>query len=84
MKKFTWTTASWMLAILGAMLIYSYTFKGNTFCDGYKKGYKKGNCFEIEFCIEPTITPLCPLPKLGATTYEDGYSRGFLDGYNAQ
>jgi hypothetical protein len=54
-----------------------------TYCDGFKKGYVAGACFENPFCIEP-VTPLCPNPIPNFTEYKDGYQRGFKEGLKAR
>jgi len=49
------------------------------FCEGFKAGYKAGACYGKSSCLAP-LPPLCPLPKLGEKTYQDGYNRGFNAG----
>lgn len=49
------------------------------FCDGFRVGYEKGYCYQEFSCLRPLV-PLCPLPGLGESSFEDGYNRGFLDG----
>lgn len=70
------------------LIIFSLCFitggydKQNTassFCEGFKQGYKDGYCYRIVNCLEP-MTPMCPMPKMGETTYKHGYNRGFLRG----
>lgn len=50
-----------------------------TYCDGWEKGYIQGYCYEVIGCVKP-IVPICPIPKVGQTSYDDGYNRGFLKG----
>lgn len=54
-------------------------FDTNAFCEGWDKGYVRGYCYRKQNCIEPII-PLCPIPRIGESTYEDGYNRGFERG----
>lgn len=53
------------------------------FCAGYQDGYVEGYCYEQFGCLRP-LAPLCPLARLGETTYQDGYNRGFIAGMNAR
>lgn len=49
------------------------------YCDGFEAGYAEGYCYQETFCLKP-LPPLCPLPRLGESTFQDGYNRGFLLG----
>jgi hypothetical protein len=49
------------------------------FCAGWADGYGEGYCYEQYACLRP-LTPLCPLPRLGESSYQDGYNRGFMVG----
>lgn len=51
----------------------------NSFCDGYEEGFKAGKCDGNQFCIPP-IPPICPIPGIGESTFQDGYNRGFKKG----
>ncbi len=51
----------------------------NSYCDGFQAGYKAGYCYRKYSCIPP-LPPLCPLPRLGESTFQDGYNRGFTLG----
>ena len=55
--------------------------KSTEFCDGWEDGYCQGWEYVKgpEFSICP-IVPLCPMPKMFAEEYLDGYNRGFLKG----
>ena len=71
-----------LLAIIITLFISAWTSEGryDSFCEGWKDGYKEGWCYELPHnCITP-IVPLCPLPELYRDTYIDGYNRGFLKG----
>ncbi len=57
--------------------------QASAFCDGWEAGYKAGYCYRQFACLSPLV-PLCPLPRLGESTYMDGYNRGFLAGLNAR
>lgn len=64
--------------------IYTPIARADAFCDGWQAGYKAGYCYGKGMgCLEP-LTPLCPLARLGESTFQDGYNRGFLAGVNAQ
>ena len=66
-----------MRTLLLILVLAVCTF-ANSFCDGWAAGYKAGWCYGREYsCLEP-LTPLCPLPRLGEDTFQDGYNRGFL------
>lgn len=53
------------------------------FCVGYKHGYIAGYCASQDTpqsqCIRP-IVPICPIPDLMESSYQDGYARGFQEG----
>jgi hypothetical protein len=53
------------------------------FCSGWKDGYINGWCYGDRFCIPP-IVPICPVPRIGESTYTDGYNRGFIVGKGAR
>lgn len=65
-----------LLLIAPAIISWS-----SAFCNGWEEGYVDGYCYNIPHCIEP-IPPLCPMPRLGESSYMDGYNRGFLKGIN--
>jgi len=74
------TKAFLVVALTYVLIIYPVILKKESkYCDGWEKGYKAGWCYEIVNCIEP-IVPVCPVPKPGLDTYEDGYNRGFTQG----
>jgi hypothetical protein len=54
----------------------------SAFCEGFHAGYNAGWCYQQYGCLQP-LPPLCPLPNLGESTYQDGYNRGFLAGLHA-
>lgn len=50
------------------------------FCDGHQLGYARGYCEARGYgCVRP-ITPICPIRKIGQSTFQDGYDQGFVDG----
>lgn len=55
----------------------------SAFCDGFAAGYKAGYCYQQYGCIPP-IPPICPIPNIGESTFQDGYNRGFLAGQAAR
>jgi hypothetical protein len=57
----------------------------DAFCRGYQAGYKRGYCSNHgrNMCIPP-IPPICPIPRIGESSFQDGYDRGFADGAAAQ
>jgi len=59
--------------------LLSFGALASGFCEGFKEGYKAGYCHNDSFCLPP-LPPLCPLPGLGETSFQDGYNRGFLSG----
>jgi hypothetical protein len=69
--------------ILIALIAISSVFS-SPFNAGYKDGYEDGYCKDIFGCLTP-LTPLPPLTQIGENpnSYQDGYQRGFLDGYRA-
>jgi len=72
-----------VFAIVCSILLFSSLAFADAFCDGWEDGYKAGYCYRQYACLEPLV-PLCPLPRLGEDTYQDGYNRGFLAGLNAR
>lgn len=73
-----------IIALVFFMAIFTSTnVFASAFCEGWQEGYVAGYCYRKYTCLEPLV-PLCPLPKLGETTYQDGYNRGFLEGLNAK
>ena len=63
--------------------ILSISFLGysqNEFSDGYKAGYKEGNCFDKTVGCISRIPPIAPIPPVGKNTYKDGYNIGFTKG----
>lgn len=63
--------------LLGCLLISAVSKED--YCDGWKKGYEAGYCYEVQNCIKP-IVPVCPIPKLNEKSFQDGYNRGFTVG----
>ena len=58
-------------------------FSEQSFCDGWKDGYKEGFTYynSVNGKIKPIfITPICPIASIGYNTYKDGYNRGLLIG----
>jgi hypothetical protein len=72
-----------MKIIILLLLAITLSTGESDFCDGFKKGYKNGYCFEQELCLAP-LTPLCPLPKLNQDSYQNGYDVGFVKGKEAK
>ena len=66
------------ICILISNILQLYNIN-HTYCDGWEKGYVKGYCYEVQNCIKPTV-PICPIPKIGFETYQDGLDRGFVEG----
>ena len=51
-----------------------------TFEDGWKDGFESGwRSVKGSMGIVP-ITPICPIPRIGKDSYEDGFDRGFARG----
>ena len=71
-----------LLFVVIAALLSSPVSGGSPYCEGFDEGYKAGYCYRQYSCISP-ITPICPIARIGESTYGDGYNRGFLAGLNA-
>ena len=67
------------LLIILSVAFVCFSF-GTEYCDGWADGYSAGYCYNSGYACIPRIAPLCPLPKLGKDSYQDGYNRGFLRG----
>ncbi len=72
-----------IVTIIFLILLSTSIAFANAFCDGWENGYKAGYCYRKFACIEP-IVPICPIPRIGENSYQDGYNRGFLSGLNAR
>lgn len=72
-----------LILLLLMIPLLSFSVTASSFCDGWKKGYKAGYCYQVTGCISP-IVPTCPIAKVGENTYQDGYNRGFVAGRAAQ
>jgi len=67
--------------------IFAYeSYFGNTnetnqpsYSDAYQEGYQSGATYGKPFAIKP-IAPITPIQKIGQSSPQDGYNRGFLDG----
>jgi len=49
------------------------------YCDGWEKGYPAGWCWSEVPCLPP-VTPVCPVPQVNRTAYQDGYNDSFVRG----
>lgn len=67
-----------------ALLVSTPALADDGFCRGYQAGYKRGYCQNHggKMCIPP-IPPICPIPDVGQSGYQDGYDRGFEEGLTA-
>lgn len=72
-----------IIAVVCCILCLASIASASAFCDGWEDGYKARYCYRQYACLPPLV-PLCPLPRLGEETYQDGYNRGFLAGLNAR
>lgn len=73
------------LKLVALALLVAFPASAQTpYCKGYAAGYSRGYCRNHggQLCIPP-ITPICPIPMLGESTYQDGYDRGYGDGLAA-
>ncbi len=70
-------------AVIGSVLIASGMAKASDYCDGFQSGYKAGYCYRQFGCIPP-IPPICPIPRIGENSFQDGYNRGFTAGSAAR
>mgnify|MGYP001583699638 CR=1 FL=1 len=53
-----------------------------SFGDGYQGGYKDGYQYSEGGGVKPIapIAPISPIPDIGENTYDDGYTRGIIEG----
>ncbi len=65
--------------VFGAAVLITSPAFASAFCEGYQAGYKAGYCYQQYGCIPP-IPPICPIPNVGESTFQDGYNRGFVEG----
>ncbi len=74
-----------LCAIVGLILLaHSVVHAQGGFCNGWADGYTNGYCHNRGYsCVRP-VTPVCPVPYAGQTTYSHGYNRGFIAGLNAR
>ena len=72
-----------IILVILAITICMAMVPGGDYCDGWKDGYEQGYCYGRNNCLKPLV-PLCPIAKVGQTTYRDGYNRGFLKGKKAR
>lgn len=66
------------LAILSVIAVTVWASQED-YAKGYQEGYKKGWCYQKNFCMEP-MAPFAPFAPMGRDTYTDGYNDGFLKG----
>ena len=52
---------------------FSFSYSQTPFCDGFEKGYQKG----LDSCLKVGVTSDCPIPEIGADSYNDGYGMGY-------
>ena len=70
-----------LLALFLSLSIYS---QSSSFCNGFKKGYKAGYCYDDAYgCVTPVFPP-CPVPNIGNNSYQGGYNQGFVAGQKAK
>lgn len=80
--------------LIGVLVVFALTIRSNssalssfqqthvekTYCDGWEDGYCEGwKDVKGELAICP-VTPVCPIPEVDKTRYQDGYNRGFKAG----
>ncbi|MES2556750.1 MAG: hypothetical protein V4604_11405 [Bacteroidota bacterium] len=57
------------------VVLFSFSsFSQKTFCDGWEEGYESGKIALDEFV---GITPICPIARINADTYEIGFQLGY-------
>lgn len=61
-----------------AIAIFFISF-ASPYCEGFEKGYAEGYCYERVGCVSP-VSPVCPVPSPGFSSWRDGYNRGFSQG----
>ncbi len=78
-----------LLPVLTAFIVFvffvNFSIAQSKFDQGFIDAYKKGYCYEKANCISP-IPPVAPIPTVSENlnSYQDGYSRGFKMGMEAQ
>lgn len=72
-----------MRLLLIILTVFTVSLAYTPFCSGYNAGYKQGYCYGKHYCLAP-IVPICPIPDIGYSTFNDGYNRGFVDGLGDQ
>ena len=55
------------------LFVFTFSYCQSPYCVGWEKGYQKG----LDSCLEVGVTPVCPLPEIGADSYNDGYGMGY-------
>lgn len=73
-----------MKALAAALLLFPLAAGAQDFCAGFQQGVKDGACYGSQYGCTPPLPPLCPLPRIGETTYQHGYQRGFLEAARPQ
>lgn len=68
-----------MKKLIAVVIFFASTSFADSFCDGFESGFKQGACDGKFGCIEP-ISPICPIPNIGESSFRDGYNRGFKNG----
>ena len=72
------SVAALAITVLLGTIVPNIAFASD-FCDGFKVGYEAGRCYRRLVCVK-LVGPVCPVPRIGERTFEDGYQRGFLRG----
>ena len=63
------------------LLLFPLISFGQNYSKGYEAGYKKGYCIDYINCLRPNV--IAPSPEIWKDTYNDGYSRGVVEGSKA-
>ena len=73
-----------MKKLIWILVFVVAAYAGQAFNQGYRDGWKAGNCYGRGYGCYPGYPPYPPYPDYGEDTYMAGYNRGFIDGINAQ
>ena len=71
------------LILFFALISHTTYGQFSEYSKGYERGYHFGYCQDGLGCISP-VAPVAPIPMSGSYSYEDGFSKGSIDGNKAK